>query len=400
MKIAYFSPLNPVRSGISDYSEELLPELSKHAEIDLYVHQRSVSDNHTRSNYRVEDYRRFFKTDNDYDVCLYQMGNSPYHRFVYEAMKKRPGVTVLHDYVLHHFFSSLKKWEYLSLLKQTYGAEGLKLGLDILSGVYGPRTREQKYYQWALNKPVIDRSLGVIVHSNHMRNKLRRENPGLNIAKVNEHYVGPSRLHEPERLRWKYGFAPEDFVVGSFGYITPSRRIGAVLRAFRRLRKALPSARYLLVGEARVSASFDLGGTLGRHQAKDWVRVTGFVDKETFLEYLSICDLCVNLRYPSAGETSGSLIRIMGMGNSVLISDCAQYREFPDDCCVKVDLGEYEVDLLYRYMKFLAENPGVRKRMGQNARKYILDNHSVESSARAYIAFIQQCLASSSREEP
>lgn len=399
MKIAYFSPLNPVRSGISDYSEELLPELSKHAVIDLYVDQRSVSNDRIRSNYRPENYRWFLKTANDYDVCLYQMGNSPYHRFVYEAMKKRPGVTVLHDYVLQHFFSSLNKWEYIQLLRQVYGTEGRKLGLDILSGMYGPRTREEKYYQYPLNQPVIERSMGVIVHSHYVREKLARENPGLKIAKVNEHHVGPSSLPEPERLRQKYGFTANDFIVGSFGYITPSRRIGTVLRAFCRLRKVLPTAYYLLVGEARVSASFDLSGILERHHAKDWVRVTGFVDKETFLEYLSICDLCVNLRYPSAGETSGSLIRMMGMGKPVLISDYAQYREFPDDCCVKVDLGEYEVELLYRYMKFLAENPAVRKKLGENARKYTLANHSLESSARAYIEFIQQCLASPTPQE-
>ncbi len=392
MRIAFFSPLNPVRSGISDYSEELLPELSRYADIDIYVHQSSLSNSSIRSDYQVYEYNRFFKMSDNYQVCLYQMGNSPCHRFVWEAIKRRPGVTVLHDYVLQHFFSSLKKWEYLRVLKRSYGSKGLKLGLDLLGGVYGPRGREQKYYEYPLNQPIIDKSLGLIVHSNNMRDDLSRENPGLKIAKINQHYAGPSRVADPEVLRLKYGFGPGDFVIGSFGYITPSRRIGVVLRAFRRLRKVLPSARYVLVGEAEPSPDFNLSYLIERYGVSDWVRVPGFVDMDTFFDYLSLCDVCVNLRYPSAGEVSAALIRIMGMGKPVLISDYAQYREFPDDCCVKVDLGEYEVELVYRCLRFLAENVEVREKMGENARNYILENHTVESSAKAYMSFIEECL--------
>ena len=37
MLLAYFSPLNPQPSGISDYSEELLPQLAEGADITLFV---------------------------------------------------------------------------------------------------------------------------------------------------------------------------------------------------------------------------------------------------------------------------------------------------------------------------------------------------------------------------
>ncbi|MCK4386282.1 MAG: hypothetical protein KAW52_08475, partial [candidate division Zixibacteria bacterium] len=37
MKIALFSPLNPVKTGISDYTEEMLLELAQFFTIDLYI---------------------------------------------------------------------------------------------------------------------------------------------------------------------------------------------------------------------------------------------------------------------------------------------------------------------------------------------------------------------------
>ena len=394
MRIAYFSPLNPVRSGISDYSEGLLPELSKYAQIDIYVHQSRVSSELIRSNYRVQDYRKFSSVSENYDITLYQMGNSPCHRFVYETVKNHPGILVLHDWVLHHFFAGFSSREYLRVLSQCYGEQGLRLGLNILKGVYGPRRREQKFFHYPLSEGVVAKSLGVIVHSRHMEELLKRRNPNLRTGRVAQHYSGPAqlRLKEKELVR-KYGFAPDDYVVGSFGYITPSRRVEQVLRAFKRLKQDVPSAHYVLVGEPPALPYFNLQELVGRYGLSDCVRVTGWVDRESFFDYMAICDLCVNLRYPSAGEVSATLIQLMGLGKPVLVSNYAQYGEFPDDCCAKVDLGKYEVALLYEYMKLLAENRGVRTKMGENARSHILKNHTVEGSAKAYMDFIQEVLA-------
>jgi len=35
--IAFFTPLNPQRGGISDHSEELLPEIAKLADVDIVI---------------------------------------------------------------------------------------------------------------------------------------------------------------------------------------------------------------------------------------------------------------------------------------------------------------------------------------------------------------------------
>ena len=44
LRIAYFSPLPPARSGIADYSRELLPHLARHARLTLRAGFTTVRD--------------------------------------------------------------------------------------------------------------------------------------------------------------------------------------------------------------------------------------------------------------------------------------------------------------------------------------------------------------------
>src|SRR6266508_2768947 len=100
MKLAYFSPLNPQPSGISDYSEELLPHLAKHAEIDLFV------DGFQPGNPELHSFRRFdYQNDpttlqslGEYDAIVYHMGNDHrYHAGILEVARRHPGIVVFHD---------------------------------------------------------------------------------------------------------------------------------------------------------------------------------------------------------------------------------------------------------------------------------------------------------------
>ena len=58
MRLAYFSPLNPLQSGISDYSEELLPALAERADIDLFVDGFEPVNRAIRETFRINDYRK------------------------------------------------------------------------------------------------------------------------------------------------------------------------------------------------------------------------------------------------------------------------------------------------------------------------------------------------------
>src|SRR5579862_2724251 len=89
MRVAYFSPLPPARSGIADYSEALIAALAPLVELEVF----SSAD-------QPFDPARF-------DIALYHVGNNPYHEFVYETALRHPGVVVMHESNLHHLIAGL-----------------------------------------------------------------------------------------------------------------------------------------------------------------------------------------------------------------------------------------------------------------------------------------------------
>ena len=105
MRVAYFSPLPPMRSGIADYSAELLPALAAHLDLELFVEDGFKVDPALAARFPVRGYRAFpaLQEEGRYDAVVYQIGNNvDYHAGIYEMLLRYPGITVLHEYVLHH----------------------------------------------------------------------------------------------------------------------------------------------------------------------------------------------------------------------------------------------------------------------------------------------------------
>ena len=101
------------------------------------------------------------------------------------------------------------------------------------------------------------------------------------------------------------------------------------------------------------------------------VRVLGFTPIEDFVGYLAACDIVLNLRYPTVGESSGTLLRALGLGKAVMVSEVGSFREFPDDVCLKVPVGAGEEDLIFEYLNLLVSRPEVARALGARARDYV-----------------------------
>ena len=101
----------------------------------------------------------------------------------------------------------------------------------------------------------------------------------------------------------------------------------------------------------------------------------GHTELDEFLRYMQVADVAVNLRYPTSGETSGTLIRLLGLGKPVIVSNLGAFAEIPDGACAKVDLDEFEEDLLFEYLRRLAADEGLRRQMGENARRFVAPPH-------------------------
>src|SRR5512133_1138900 len=108
MRLAWFSPMPPVASGIAACSAELVDELAAHHAVDVYVHETAPGqspvrrDAHSRA--RVLSAHDFVwrQRAEPYDLPVYQIGNSSHHDYIWPYLFRYPGLTVLHDAHVHH----------------------------------------------------------------------------------------------------------------------------------------------------------------------------------------------------------------------------------------------------------------------------------------------------------
>ncbi|MFL5732737.1 MAG: glycosyl transferase family 1, partial [Chloroflexia bacterium] len=136
MKLAFFTPLNPIQSGISDYSEELLLTLDgatvggREVDVDVFIDRGyRPSNEEIARRFDVLPARGFDRVASRYNSVIYQMGNSPAHAYIYEALLRHTGVVVMHEFVLHHLrmFMALnhgRRKAYLGLMESRYGEQG------------------------------------------------------------------------------------------------------------------------------------------------------------------------------------------------------------------------------------------------------------------------------------
>jgi glycosyltransferase involved in cell wall biosynthesis len=390
-RIAYLSPVNPVSSGISDYSEELLPYLGQYAQITLYLdHQLQPSNPELVRQLEIRPDQQLQRDHQrqPYDAILYHMGNSPAHFSIWEALQRTPGVVVLHDVVLHHFMLQYAanvrrdvEW-YRREALQRYGAEGQRVANLMLRGQLSDAV-----FALPFCEDVLQCATGLITHSAYAQQQALALHPNLRSA------VLPMGVPLPpegsrQQARQRLGLPQDTILLASFGHVNPYKRVSAVLRTVRQLRQLGWDARYVLVGS--VSPSFPLQTLIDRAGLAEAVIVTGYVERERFEAYVAAADLCLNLRHPTAGETSASLLRLLGAGRPTLVTASGSFTELPSDVAAQVDPDQSEANLLLAYCRLLIEQPALAAELGANARRYVAEKHTLEAAAAGYIAFLAQ----------
>jgi len=386
MKIALFSPLHPMKSGIADYTEEMLPFLRKHFEIDLYVDPHFVpTDSPLSSDFGIFPFWAESFSASDYDAVVYHMGNYyPAHRFIYEALRKNPGIVVLHDYVLQGFYARRAEvernfGEYRGLLETCYGTAGTEISDGVSRRVQPPIWETEEALDFPLNEEVLDLATGVIVHSAFVKNRVQRKT-AKPVVKIPHHgHVLKAFDREAERKKW--GVEPDVILISSIGFVNRNRRYELIIAALGEL--ADPRLSYFIAGE-------DRGRLLRELIAGSKVRVSvqSFLPLEELESLIVASDICVNLRYPTMGESSGALLRQMGYARPTLITDCGAYAEIPDWAAVKIDPGMDESALLKAHLAALIEDPDFRESLGKEASSYVRSECDIEKCAQSYADFI------------
>ena len=346
MNLAVLTPLPPARTGVAHYASMILPALAERADVRAFD--------------SLEGYAR-----TDFDHVIYQLGNNPHHEFVYAEAMREPGVVVLHDLVLHHLIveMTLARGDadgYVRALEASHGAAGAAWARGRAAGLHS----EMGNFLLPASVEIANRSLAVIVHNHYAKDRLESFGVTTPILVVPHPYVPETRTFDRDAIRARHGLTPEQRVIGFFGFLTSAKRAEVVLEAYRIARERDPRLALLIVGQAAPNID---------------IATTGYVPDDEFPAYYAAADRFVNLRYPSAGETSGTLIRALDAGKPVAVSDYAQFAELPDDTAFKVPLGEGEVETLVDF--FLRDFPDTSAAQ----RKWLEQNATVERTVEGYL---------------
>jgi glycosyltransferase involved in cell wall biosynthesis len=389
VKLVVFTPLPPAATGVADYASGLLAALAARApglKIEIVSSEGAAE--------------AFHPPDEPHTI-LYHVGNSSHHDFLYETLFRRPGVLVLHDLVLHHarLLAHLQSDEvrdyradpgslprrdralarlesYRAEAREAYGSEGDDVA-EIALRAGGGRL----LYSYPMYEHLVRRSRLTLVHGSPAREEVLERCPGAVVKRVRMGVPLPDPVSRDEARR-RLGLPREGLVMASFGLVTPEKRISTALRALARLSARGVRATYLLVGGPvpyydPLSEARELG------VAGD-VRLLGRVPEDEFNLYAFASDLCLNLRYPTAGETSATLLRLLSCGKPVVVTDQVHVRDFPHSVVARSRL-EGDEDGLYCDLMDLIRSERRRAELGDAARRFAAKEASLEAMASDYL---------------
>jgi glycosyltransferase involved in cell wall biosynthesis/SAM-dependent methyltransferase len=368
IKLAFFSPLPPARSGIADYSAALLDELEKLVEVEAFSSKPDGFDP-----------RRF-------DAVLYQIGNNSYHDFCYETALEHPGIVVIHEANLHHLIADITikrgDWDaYLRAIEQEGGLAALEYAQRVRALEVGP-----DYEGVPMLRQLLARSKAAVVHSDCVESELRNAGFQGPVARI------PHGAWIPEASRLDYrtrlGLDEAAPLMGIFGFLKPYKRIAESLRALRRLVRVEPKAKLILVGEPH--PEFALESLIQSLGLAPHVRILGFRPIEEFVGYMAACDIVLNLRYPTVGENSGTLMRALGLGKAVIVSAVGSFSELPDNICLKAPVDASEEDHLFEYLNLLVNRREIRQALGVKAQEWVQTECAWPKVAKRYAEFLEQ----------
>ncbi|KFC64552.1 Glycosyl transferase group 1 [Devosia sp. LC5] len=383
-RLAYVSPLPPERSGIADYSSELLRVLAEHYQIDVIVNQKQVSDPWINKNCGIRTPDWLLSNSGYYDRVLYHFGNSAFHQHMFDLLDAVPGVVVLHDFFLSNIAAHMEALHiapgfWVHALYEAHGYVALKERLTAVDTA-------DVIWTYPCSLRVVRNSLGMISHSPH----------SLRLAKEwygddGEQWAVIPLLRNPavstakEAARRKLGIKSSDFVVCSFGMITPGKQSLRLLEAWQKSSLARsPDCRLIYVGENHVG---DYGQALVQRAQEgdnaDRVQISGWVGAPTFQDYLAAADMAVQLRTLSRGETSAAVLDCMGYGLPTIVNANGSMADLPDHAVLKLP-DDFDDEELVDAIEQLWQDRERRERLGLTARDFILDQHDPTRCAVQY----------------
>jgi glycosyltransferase involved in cell wall biosynthesis len=411
-KLAFFSSFKPLKSGIANSTHDLLPSLSDKFELSLY-RDDDPDYTYTLNASTIENLipSSLFENnllDRQYESIIYHVGNNSHHCYIYSSLMRYAGISVLHDYALGGLINYMDAHRLelgITLLEELEHNYGLNRANEIANLIKKGKLDivDLSASEIYINRRIFTRSLGVILHSKWAYKEAvatySQDNSCIAyVPLVVPKYISPN-ISSTE-LREKLNIPEDSIVVSTFGFVNITKRPIPILHAFYQFYLKNPDAFLIFVGGTEYLGLIDLENEVRKLRLQGRVKITGnvegYVDMQKFYEYIEVSDICLNLRFPSHGETSGALLRVLSVGKPTVVTDIGSFSDFPDDTVFKIPQPDRcdEVAEILKALTLLTENIEYRNSLSEKASAYVAQEHSPQRCADLYADFIHQVLRS------
>jgi glycosyltransferase involved in cell wall biosynthesis len=378
--------LPPARTGIANYSSELLEHLAGTAKLTLFTGTPSETESTFAENYDIQPISDYAKCRWDYDCAIYQVGNSLHHREIYQVAIRYPGIVVLHDLGLHHFIAEITAGsgnfsDYVRDMAYAGGVGGAEFAWQVRFEQKSP-----PIYEMPLNDRLLERSQVIVTHSIYIAEAVRSRFPDRTVQVI-PHLI---KIRPGHSQREALNVSEDVLIFAAVGLLTGDKHIDLTLRAISEMRQEGRDVFFLLVGQAMPEV--DIDGLINEYNLGESLKYTGFAEgMNSFFDWIATADVIVNLRHPTVGETSGSVLRALSLGRPVIVFDEGWYSELPESVCWKVSPMDYEH--LLHVMQEASRNANQVNQKGKNALKYIKETCDPVKISNLYLQTIDNYLA-------
>jgi glycosyltransferase involved in cell wall biosynthesis len=315
---------------------------------------------------------------------FFQLGNSKHCFEVLRALYDLGGASVFHEIVLHHMIRHCllqenRMNEYRRELRFEYGpaAETVMQRLDRRD--VPPEDYDRLLKSYPLIARAVDRSDLIICLNEYARHELLGLAGSTKVVRI-AHRLSPlQEILAPEDV-------PEGFLVGMVGRYHHGRNLGLVLRAVGQLRRE-QDAYLVLVGSGYPES------------LPSWVVKTEELDEPRYQGWIRRLDVGVDVRFPTCGETSGSLLEVMRAGVPVVVSATGSFLEIPSDAAVRLPVDTM-AGALPKALKVLCSDRDRRERMALQAKRYAEDVGSLKRARAEWRSLMEWKPSQTATETP
>lgn len=399
-RIAYLSPLPPQKSGIADYSVDLLHHLKAFFDIDLFVQPENV-DPILDEPLAIYPWTDIFERRDLYDTFVYQFGNSEFHTHMTQLLCELPGVVVLHDFYLSNLgyireFLQGEQGAFLREVERNHGLRGMIFCL--LSGVEAARK------DLPMNWVVLKHAQEVIVHSKHAQELIEQFykfgwRPRSEVIRPMRRVIPKITAIQKQTYRKELNLCASDFIFCSFGFMASTKLNLLQIQAFAQHSQGLGDQGLLIfVGEqAGGEYAQEVQELIDHLGIRKRVRITGYVSPDIYRKYLSIADAAIQLRTDSRGETSASVLDCMAYGLPTIVNAHGSLAEYDADALIMLT-DPPNIDDLVAAMSRVRNDKSYAAGVGQQAQRYLEVHHDPGQTTLTYASVIDRAARGNERK--